>query len=127
MTAAFLVSLMSLRFTKSLEESRSEFFALLGFALVGMMMLASANDFVTLYIGLELMTLPLVILTAYDRTSGKSTEAGTKYVLLSAISSGVCSSGSVLSSAPRAASPIATPCRRSPPRRAIPSWSSDRS
>ncbi|MGO8696036.1 MAG: NADH-quinone oxidoreductase subunit N [Rectinemataceae bacterium] len=88
-TAAFLVSLMSLRFTKSLEESRSEFFALLGFALVGMMMLASANDFVTLYIGLELMTLPLVILTAYDRTSGKSTEAGTKYVLLSAISSGV--------------------------------------
>ena len=80
---------MSLRFTKSLEESRSEFFALLGFALVGMMMLASANDFVTLYIGLELMTLPLVILTAYDRTSGKSTEAGTKYVLLSAISSGV--------------------------------------
>jgi NADH-quinone oxidoreductase subunit N len=88
-TAAFLVSLMSLRFTNSLEESRSEFFALLGFSLVGMMMLSSANDFVTLYIGLELMTLPLVILTAYDRTSGKSTEAGTKYILLSAISSGV--------------------------------------
>ncbi|MDA8426001.1 MAG: NADH-quinone oxidoreductase subunit N [Treponema sp.] len=88
-TAAFLVSLMSLRFAKSLEESRSEFFSLLGFSLVGMMMLASANDFVSLYIGLELMSLPLVILTAYDRTSGKSTEAGTKYILLSAISSAV--------------------------------------
>ncbi len=88
-TAAFLVALMSLRFTAGLEESRSEFFALLAFSLVGMMVLSSANDFLSLYIGLELMTIPLVVLTAYDRASGKSTEAGTKYVLLSAISSAV--------------------------------------
>lgn len=87
--AAFLVSLMSLRFASSLEESRSEFFALLAFSLVGMMMLSSADDFLTLYLGLELMTLPLVILTAYDKASGKSTEAGVKYILLSAISSAV--------------------------------------
>lgn len=86
---AFLVSAMSLRFTSSLSESRSEFFALLSFALVGMMMLASANDFLSLYIGLELMTLPLVVLTAYDKANGRSTEAGTKYVLLSAISSAI--------------------------------------
>jgi len=85
--AAFLVSLMSLRFTSSLTELRSEFFALLAFALVGMMMLGSSNDFLTLYIGLELMTLPLIVLTAYDKANGKSTEAGAKYLLLSAISS----------------------------------------
>ena len=87
--AAFLVSLMSLRFTSSLTEFRSEFFALLAFALVGMMMLGSSNDFLSLYIGLELMTLPLVVLTAFDKASGKSTEAGAKYLLLSAISSAV--------------------------------------
>jgi NADH-quinone oxidoreductase subunit N len=87
--AAFLVSLLSLRFTSSLEEAGGDYFSLLGFSLVGMMMLSSANDFLSLYVGLELMTLPLVILTAYDRSSGKSTEAGTKYILLSAISSAV--------------------------------------
>jgi NADH-quinone oxidoreductase subunit N len=87
--AAFLVSLMSLRFASSLPEARGEFFALLAFALVGMMMLSSADDFLTLYIGLELMTIPLVLLTAYDKSSGRSTEAGTKYILLSAISSAV--------------------------------------
>lgn len=87
--AAFLAALMSLRFTRVEGETRSEYFALQAFALVGMMMLASANDFLTLYIGLELMTIPLVVLTAFDRSSGKSTEAGTKYILLSAISSAV--------------------------------------
>jgi NADH-quinone oxidoreductase subunit N len=89
LTAAFLVSLMSLRFTSALPEFRAEFFALLSFAVVGMMMLGSSNDFVTLYVGLELMTLPLVLLTAWNKASTRSTEAGTKYVLLSALSSAV--------------------------------------
>jgi NADH-quinone oxidoreductase subunit N len=89
LAAAFLISLMSLRFTSRLAESRNEFFSLLSFSVVGMMMLGSSNDFVALYIGLELMTLPLVLLTAWDKANGASTEAGAKYVLLSAISSAV--------------------------------------
>ena len=89
LAAAVLVSLMSLRFTSTLAESRSEFFSLLSFSVVGMMMLGSSNDFLTLYIGLELMTMPLVLLTAWDKANGASTEAGAKYVLLSAISSAV--------------------------------------
>jgi len=89
LAAAFLISLMSLRFTSRLAESRSEFFSLLSFSVVGMMMLGSSNDFLTLYIGLELMTLPLVLLTAWDKANGASTEAGAKYVLLSAVSSAV--------------------------------------
>jgi NADH-quinone oxidoreductase subunit N len=89
LAAALLVSLMSLRFTSALQELRAEFFSLLSFAVVGMMMLASSNDFVTLYVGLELMTLPLVLLTAWEKTSGRSTEAGAKYILLSAMSSAV--------------------------------------
>lgn len=87
--AAALVSLMSISYVKTLTDSRSEFFAIMIFATVGMMVLASANDLITLYIGLELMSISFIILTAYDKKNIKSTEAGTKYVLLNAMSSAV--------------------------------------
>jgi len=80
---------MSITYVKRLSDSRSEFFALSIFALLGMMIMASSNDFITLYIGLELMTISFIILTAFDKLSLKSTEAGIKYILLSAMSSAV--------------------------------------
>jgi NADH-quinone oxidoreductase subunit N len=89
MISAALVSLMSISYVKKLTDSRSEFFALMIFATLGMMVMASANDLITLYIGLELMSISFVILTAYDKKNIKSTEAGTKYILLSSMSTGV--------------------------------------
>lgn len=87
--AAILVTMMSISFVKKLTDSRSEFFAVTVFALLGAMVMSSSNDFITLYIGLELMTISFIILTAFDKKNIKSTEAGIKYVLLSAISSAV--------------------------------------
>lgn len=85
--SAALVTLMSINYVKRLSDSRSEYFAIIIFALLGMMVMASANDLITLYIGLELMSISFIILTAYDKRNIKSTEAGTKYILLSSISS----------------------------------------
>jgi NADH-quinone oxidoreductase subunit N len=87
--SAALVSLMSISYVKNLTDSRSEFFAIMIFAVLGMMVMASANDLITLYIGLELMSISFIILTAYNKSSMKSTEAGMKYVLLNAMSSAV--------------------------------------
>ncbi len=85
--SAALVSLMSVSYVKNLTDGRSEFFVIMIFAALGMMVMASANDLITLYIGLELMSISFIILTAFEKKSIKSTEAGTKYVLLNAMSS----------------------------------------
>jgi NADH-quinone oxidoreductase subunit N len=68
---------------------RGEFFSLLLFSLLGMMILASANSFLTLYLGLELMSLCLYALVALNRDSGLATEAAMKYFVLGALSSGL--------------------------------------
>lgn len=87
--SAIMVTLMSISYVKRLTDSRSEFFVIIIFAALGMMIMASANDLITLYIGLELMTISFIILTAYDKKNIKSAEAGTKYILISAMSTGV--------------------------------------
>jgi NADH-quinone oxidoreductase subunit N len=94
--AAMLVTLMSVSYVKNLTDSKSEFFVIMIFALLGMMVMASANDLITLYIGLELMSISFIILTAYDKKSIKSTEAGTKYVLLNAMSTAILLYGASL-------------------------------
>lgn len=86
---AFAVSLMALRFSTRFEEMRGEFFILMAFSLLGMMGMAGATDFLTLYIALELMSLPLIVLTAFEKNAERSNEAGVKYVLLSAMSSAI--------------------------------------
>lgn len=87
--AAILVTLMSTSFVKTLSDSRDEFFIIIIFATLGMMVMSSANDLITLYIGLELMAISFIILTAFNKKSMKSSEAGTKYVLLSSISTAI--------------------------------------
>ena len=87
--SAILVTLMAVSFVKKHMESRSEFFALIIFALLGMMIMVSSNDLITLYIGIEIMSLSFIILTAIDKANIKSTVAGTKYILLSGINSAV--------------------------------------
>ena len=59
------------------------------FATAGMLIMISANDFIALYLGLELQSLSLYILSAFNRGSGKSAEAGVKYFVLGALASGL--------------------------------------
>ena len=68
---------------------RGEFFSLLLFSLLGMMLLASASSFLTVFLGLELMSLCLYAMVALNRDSTASTEAAMKYFVLGALSSGL--------------------------------------
>src|SRR3989454_67223 len=68
---------------------RGEFLTLLLFSLLGMMVMISANSFLTMYLGLELMSLCLYAMVALDRDSAISTEAAMKYFVLGALSSGL--------------------------------------
>ncbi len=68
---------------------RGEFFVLSLFATLGMMVMISANHFLVLYLGLELMSLSLYAMVALPRDSGTSTEAAMKYFVLGALSSGM--------------------------------------
>jgi len=68
---------------------RGEFLTLLLFALLGMMVMIGANSFLTLYLGLELLSLCLYAMVALNRDSAASTEAAMKYFVLGALASGL--------------------------------------
>ncbi|WP_293801566.1 NADH-quinone oxidoreductase subunit NuoN [uncultured Bosea sp.] len=68
---------------------RFEFPILVVLSTIGMMMMISANDLISLYVGLELQSLALYVVAAFDRDNAKSTEAGLKYFVLGALSSGM--------------------------------------
>jgi NADH-quinone oxidoreductase subunit N len=68
---------------------RGEFFVLVLFATLGMMVMISANHLLTLYLGLELLTLALYALVALQRDSAAATEAAMKYFVLGALASGM--------------------------------------
>src|SRR4029079_16074721 len=68
---------------------KGEFFALILFATLGMMIMISANHLLVLYLGLELMMLSLYSLVALQRDSATATEAAMKYFVLGALASGM--------------------------------------
>jgi NADH-quinone oxidoreductase subunit N len=68
---------------------RGEFFALVLFAMLGMMVMVSGQNFLTLYMGLELLSLCLYSLVALDRENVRATEAAMKYFVLGALASGM--------------------------------------
>ena len=75
---------------KIVRENRgTQFFILLFLSLVGMYFMISAGDFLMFYIGLELSTLPVAALAAYETTKRISSEAGIKLILSAALASGV--------------------------------------
>jgi NADH-quinone oxidoreductase subunit N len=76
--------------------AKFEFPILLLFSTVGMMIMLSANDLITLYIGLELLSLSLYVIAAFDRDNGRSAEAGLKYFVLGALASGLLLYGASL-------------------------------
>lgn len=87
--AGVLITTFSLSYVEKLGYNQGEFFALMVMSLLGMMLMVSAADFIVFYLALELMTIPFIILTAYRHGDKKSSEAGMKYMLLSALSSGI--------------------------------------
>ncbi len=80
---------MSLTFNEREAIARFEFPILVLFATLGMLMMVSANDLIALYLGLELQSLSLYVLAAFRRDTLRSSEAGLKYFVLGALSSGM--------------------------------------
>src|SRR5687767_4595681 len=91
--AAIVLSSGTLRRDGSM---RFEFPILIVLATVGMMMMISANDLISLYVGLELQSLALYVVAAFDRDNARSSEAGLKYFVLGALSSGMLLYGASL-------------------------------
>ena len=91
--AAYIALFTTLVYSRTYLSDRGmwkgEFFALVLFALMGIMVMISANHFLTLYLGLELLSLSLYALVALDRDSARSTEAAMKYFVLGALASGL--------------------------------------
>lgn len=94
--ASAIALVMSLGFLRDEDMSRFEFPVLMVFATLGMMIMISANDLLTLYVGLELQSLSLYVLAAFRRDSLRASEAGLKYFVLGALSSGMLLYGASL-------------------------------
>src|SRR5260370_15899555 len=91
--AAILMSFDYLAFEK---QQKFEYPILILLATTGMLMLISAADLIALYLGLELMSLALYVVAAINRDSARSSEAGLKYFILGALSSGMLLYGASL-------------------------------
>ncbi len=89
LAGASLVLLMSITYMQREKIARFEYPILILFSTLGMMVMLSANDLISLYMGLELQSLPLYVLAAFNRDNLKSSEAGLKYFVLGALSSGL--------------------------------------
>jgi NADH-quinone oxidoreductase subunit N len=87
LAAAALAILMSDKYLAGEQLGRFEYPVLIVLAAVGMLLMASANDLIALYMGVETQSLALYILAAFNRDSRRSTEAGLKYFVLGALSS----------------------------------------
>jgi NADH-quinone oxidoreductase subunit N len=87
---------MSVGYMNAAKFDRFEFPVLIVTATFGMLLMISANDLISLYLGLETQSLSLYVIAAINRDSVKSTEAGLKYFVLGALSSGMLLYGASL-------------------------------
>jgi len=88
--------LMSRAYFEQARAWRFEYPILVALATLGMMLMISANDLMALYVGLELQSLALYVVAAFQRDSVRSTEAGVKYFVLGSVASGMLLFGSSL-------------------------------
>jgi NADH-quinone oxidoreductase subunit N len=86
---AALSAILAIDFNRKTGIARFEFPVLMLFSTVGMMIMASAASLMTLYMGLELQSLAIYVLCAFARDDVRSSEAGLKYFVLSALASGL--------------------------------------
>jgi NADH-quinone oxidoreductase subunit N len=84
--AAIIVLLLSIEFAERIQNAIGEFYALILFALTGMLLASSANDFSMLFVSLELITVTFYVLTSFERNQLRSLEAGVKYLIIGALS-----------------------------------------
>ena len=87
--AGFFTLFMAREYQDQLKRGHAEFTLLILFSLIGMLFLASANDFLLFFVSLETLTVSLYIMTAYLRDKEISIEAGVKYLVLGALSTAV--------------------------------------
>jgi NADH-quinone oxidoreductase subunit N len=88
--------LLSLDWLTLEKQQKFEYGVLFLLSTLGMLLLISANDLIALYLGLEMMSLPLYVMAASNRDNVRSTEAGLKYFVLGALSSGMLLYGASL-------------------------------
>lgn len=84
-----LLVLLNGRDIEKVGENVSEYFSLIFFVLCGVSVAASFNSLLTLFLGIEIMSIPLYILTGSDKRNLKSNEAALKYFLMGAFSTGI--------------------------------------
>ena len=89
LVGAFLVLVISSNYLKTLKIYKIEYPILILSSVLGMMVMISSNDLIVFYMGLELQSLALYVLATFNRDQLKSSEAGLKYFVLSALSSGL--------------------------------------
>ncbi|MGB9668432.1 MAG: NADH-quinone oxidoreductase subunit N, partial [Thermosulfidibacteraceae bacterium] len=87
--ANFVVVLISLRYLEMEDSNLGEYYALLMFATVGMMVMVSSKDLIMFYIGLETMAIPLYVLAGFIRMNERSAESALKYLLMGVFVSGI--------------------------------------
>lgn len=87
--AAFLGVLLADQYFKREGIDRGEYYALLLFSACGMQFMAAANNLVMVFVALELLSICLYVLSAWNRDDSRSQEAGAKYLLLGAYSSAI--------------------------------------
>ena len=95
LAATGLVILSSTDYVRQMDRYRGEYYGLILFSATGMMLLAAATELITIYISLELTTMPLVALAAFMMTP-RSSEAGMKFLIIGAISSAIMLYGMAL-------------------------------
>ena len=89
LAAAAVSAVLALPYLKQSATARFEYPVLLMISALGMCMMVSANDMLSLYLGLELQSLAAYVLAAFHRNEARSSEAGLKYFVLGALASGV--------------------------------------
>jgi NADH-quinone oxidoreductase subunit N len=96
LVGAAIAILMSRAYFELVKAWRFEYPLLVALATLGMMLMISANDLMALYVGLELQSLALYVIAAFQRDSVRSTEAGVKYFVLGSVASGMLLFGASL-------------------------------
>ena len=86
--AALLVLVMAVEYAHHFDAGAGEYYALILFALAGMMFAASAHDFTLLFVAVELIGVCFYILTSFQRRNPQSLEAGVKYLIIGALAGG---------------------------------------
>jgi NADH-quinone oxidoreductase subunit N len=87
--ATAMTILISTNYIKTEGFDLGEYYAVMLFSILGMMMMASANDFILIYLGLELMTISFYVLSGFFKTDLKSNESALKYLILGGFASAI--------------------------------------